>query len=81
MSERYLITGVQLGLLTNYCSSDAKKMLEDIQDEQFIGHSNNAVNIDADMILNSGLYSHTKDEMEDRKDGDIIEFKVKIKKK
>lgn len=38
MSERYWITGVQLGLLTNAEAEDRAKILKEIEDKQFIGN-------------------------------------------
>ena len=43
MSERYLVTGVQIGILTALIGNEenerAKKFLDRIYNEQFLGHS------------------------------------------
>jgi hypothetical protein len=61
MSERYLITGAQIGLLRT--GIDNEKVLKEIEDQQFLGHSLNSVVQDADMIFNSGLYAPTKTQL------------------
>ena len=43
MSERYWITGVQLGMLLSFCKSEqseeTKKLVDEIIDKQFVGQS------------------------------------------
>jgi len=50
MGERYLITGVQLGMLIEILKKQRQKTIEKIIDEQFIGESENNVKDDADLI-------------------------------
>ena len=48
MSERYLVTGIQLGLLIATKSKQARKEIVDvIVDRQFIGNSDDIVTSDA----------------------------------
>jgi hypothetical protein len=61
MSERYLITGVQIGLLKS--GIDTKKILKEIEDSQFIGHSGDPVSFDADMIFNSRRFAPSKEKI------------------
>ena len=53
MGSRYLVTGVQLGMLKAYTNlgekEETNKVLNEIIEEQCIGHSNE--NLDDDVIL------------------------------
>jgi hypothetical protein len=52
MSERYLITGVQLGMLKAYADTkdlkELKKLVDRIVDEQFIGRSEKSIQYDTE---------------------------------
>lgn len=52
MSERYLVTGVQLGMLKAYADTgelkDLKKLVDRIVDEQFIGKSEKSIQYDTE---------------------------------
>lgn len=52
MSERYVVTGVQLGMLIALKDQDTRQRTVDmIIENQFIGHSENPVNKDAERLL------------------------------
>ena len=54
MGERYLVTGVQLGMLTvSSKESDRKKLIDEIIDKQFVGNSDSAVEDDANSLANA----------------------------
>ena len=54
MSERYLITGVQLGLLVvEHREEMAKKIMDNIIDKQFIGNSKNDIIKDVKKFINA----------------------------
>jgi len=46
MSERYLITGVQLGMLCALDKKDRCKLVDEILDKQFIGNSDKSIGED-----------------------------------
>jgi len=52
MSERYLVTGVQLSMLEITDSSiDRHKLVEDIVDKQFIANSEQPIEVDVHNII------------------------------
>jgi hypothetical protein len=63
MTERYLISGTQLGTITTALQSrriiTVKQVLNEIFDNQFIGHSTNNIKHDSERL--SKLYPQTKD--------------------
>lgn len=61
MSERYIISGCQIGLLRT--GIDTKKILKEIEDNQFTGHSGDLVSFDAAMIFNSGRFAPSKEKI------------------
>jgi hypothetical protein len=57
MASRYLVTGVQLGMLMAIDDVDErKKLVEEIEDKQFVGNSNNGIVKDADKLAEA-LYA------------------------
>lgn len=55
MSERYILTGVQLAMLSEIDDrSRRKEIMEEIIDKQFIGNSNNNIIKDVEK-LNNGI--------------------------
>ena len=54
MSERYLITGAQLGMLQSFCKNEQtdkhKELIDEIIDVQFLGNSKVDVKIDTEVI-------------------------------
>lgn len=46
MGERYLISGIQLGLLKTLEGSEKKHMIDNILDKQFIGNSGRNIDVD-----------------------------------
>lgn len=52
--ERYLINGVQLGMLIAINDSEKrKKVVDEIIDKQFVGNSNNSVEQDCEKVINN----------------------------
>lgn len=61
MGGRYLISGVQLGMLRTINSeTERKKIIDDIINKQFIHYSDNEIEKDLEDILNH--YSQAKHE-------------------
>jgi len=54
MSERYLVTGVQLGMLQGFCKAEQtdkhKELIDEIIDVQFIGNSKVDVKLDTEAL-------------------------------
>lgn len=51
MPERYLVTGVQLGMLEVMDSIDRHKLIEDsIVEKQFVGNSNRSIEDDVKIV-------------------------------
>lgn len=50
MSERYLITGVQLGMLKYLDKESKEKLIDEIIEKQFIGNSCNHILVDVDKL-------------------------------
>jgi len=48
MSERYVLSGVQLGLLIELDKESRKKLINEIIDRQFIGNSKNNIEKDVE---------------------------------
>ena len=50
MAGRYIITGVQLGMLLAYAKSgnseDIEKLIDEIINNQFVGNSNKIIDVD-----------------------------------
>jgi len=45
MGGRYLLTGVQIGLLKTAKNDDLKKLVEEIEENQFIGNNNGQMTV------------------------------------
>jgi len=59
MASRYLITGVQLGILMSLSSQseDAMILLNQIEDLQYVGNSNEAITTDVSTIIHTEIIS------------------------
>jgi len=55
MGERYLVTGVQLGMLIASSRNDRQRIIEDIIDSQFICDTDNT-DVENDTIAISKMY-------------------------
>lgn len=51
MGERYLITGVQLGMLIEIPKEQRQKTVEQIIDKQFIGESSSSIEDDTKLLV------------------------------
>lgn len=59
MAGRYVITGVQLGILLGHKDTEkSKELLEKIQKEQFIGNSDESVENDVELLQNLSIWAH-----------------------
>jgi hypothetical protein len=38
MSERYWVTGVQIGMISSFSGTEVDEILKEVQDKQFIGN-------------------------------------------
>ena len=57
MAGRYIITGVQIGMLTALKNSeDRKKLLNEIMDKQYVGHSHESIEKDVQDISEKSLW-------------------------
>jgi len=50
MGERYLVTGVQLGMLSQLPKADRLRLVKDITNTQYIGESISSVEHDASVL-------------------------------
>jgi len=50
MSERYLVTGVQLGMMKAMTLEQIEKIIDEIIDKQFVGNSTRNLNDDVRSI-------------------------------
>ena len=56
MAGRYLVTGVQLGLIKSLAEHDpyqVKKVIEEIHDKQYVGDTNNEISEDV-LVIQEG---------------------------
>ena len=52
MGNRYLITGVQLAMLSECKKSERKRLMKEILDEQWVGETDNPIRDDVKVIIN-----------------------------
>jgi len=61
MAGRYLITGVQLGLLKQFAAGTTNTiLLERVEDDQFVGNSQNDIKIDVDALMDEWIFRKPK---------------------
>lgn len=60
MGERYLVTGVQLGMIRAHLEANQKteiiNIIEEIIEDQWVGGSDNAIKNDAENLTNMNLF-------------------------
>lgn len=58
MASRYVVTGVQLGILrtSSLPEENRHKIIDRILSDQYIGHSNDSVKNDAENIIKSKIF-------------------------